>query len=115
MEKRKEVLLYTSKNGECYIENWLNSLDSTTRARILLRLSRIEYGNYGDHKYLNDNIFELRFFFGGGYRIYFIEEGNYLVLLLNGGDKKTQVRDIKKAKKLLKQYKEGDYEKTKRL
>ena len=72
--------------------------DPVTRHRIKTRLDRVEKGNYGDHRSVGDGVWELRFDFGAGYRIYFVEEGDVLVILLCGGDKSSQVKDIKTAK-----------------
>ena len=60
-------------------------------------MRRVENGNFGDHKQLNSSLYELRFDFGGGIRIYYTIEGNTVVLLINGGNKKTQSKDIQKA------------------
>ena len=81
---------------------WLKGIDTTFRRRINSRLTRIvENGNFGDFKQLDDNISELRFNFGSGYRIYFSEIGDIIILLLCAGDKKLQSNDIKKAKEYL--------------
>ena len=91
-------------NGKAPIIEWLNSLDSITRKRINQRILRIEDGNFGDFKKLNDNISELRFNFGKGYRVYYTEENNKIILLINGGNKSKQSRDIEKANELLEQW-----------
>jgi putative addiction module killer protein len=65
-------------------------VDSTLQARIDVRLDRVSLGNFGDKKSLEGGIFELRFSFGAGYRVYFGLEGNQIVILLVGGSKKTQ-------------------------
>jgi putative addiction module killer protein len=72
--------------------------DKTIRIRILARLLRVENGNYGDYKSLKDGVFELRFTYGAGFRVYFGEDGDKIVVLLCGGDKSTQTEDIEKAK-----------------
>lgn len=83
-------------------DKWFKSLkDRTTRNKVLARLSRVENGNFGDFKSLGDNLFELRFFFGGGLRIYYTIRNNQLVLLLHGGDKSKQNRDIEKARQII--------------
>lgn len=69
----------------------------TIRKRIIQRILRIEEGNFGDYKKISNEISELRFSFGKGYRIYYAENKNKIILLINGGDKSTQSNDIKKA------------------
>lgn len=81
---------------------WFKKLkDATAKIKILARLARVENGNFGDHKQINQNLFELRFFFGPGYRIYYTVKGMQIVLLLVGGDKSSQAKDIEKAKSLI--------------
>ena len=84
---------------------WLNKLDVQTRSRINLRLVRLEYGSYGDCKSLGNKLYELRFFFAKGYRIYFVEDNKKIIVLLCGGNKDTQKKDIKLARDLLEEYK----------
>ena len=91
-------------NGKAPIIEWLNSLDSITRKRINQRILRIEDGNFGDYKKLSEDISELRFSFGKGYRIYYTEENNKIILLINGSDKSKQSKDIEKAHELLEQW-----------
>ena len=81
--------------------DWLNSLDKVTKSRIQSRLTRLLENNFGDHKKIDNEISELRLFFGSGYRIYYSEIDNIIILLINGGDKSTQTKDIKKAKQIL--------------
>ena len=88
-------------NGKAPLTEWLNSLDGSFRKRINQRILRIEEGNFGDYKKLSEDISELRFDFGKGYRIYYTEINGVIVLLINGGDKSDQSKDIKKAQKLL--------------
>ncbi len=87
--------------GKCPYEDWFYKLDKTTQARIEKRLERIKEGNYGDFKKIDNDISEFKFSFGSGYRIYFTETNNIIVILLCAGDKSTQADDIKKAKKYL--------------
>lgn len=76
---------------------WFNDLrDHRAKARIGARISRIEMGNFGDHKFFS-GIGELRIDHGPGYRIYFKKRGDVMVILLCGGDKTSQDRDIKRA------------------
>jgi len=102
MKKIKEVKFFVSESGHCYIEEWLKKLDVQTRARIHVRLVRLEHGAYGDYKRIDSKLSELRFFFGKGYRVYFTEQDNKVILLLNAGDKSNQNRDIKHARIILK-------------
>ena len=106
--KKDEYLLkiYQNNNGKAPFINWLESIkDIVIKARIKNKLRRIEVGNFGDYKFLGSGIFELRLCFGSGYRIYFGKTKNTIILLLCGGDKKTQKNDIKKAKEYWKDYK----------
>ena len=101
-QKKKKIEYLKLENGKSPIVNWLNSLDKSIYLRIIKRLIRIEEGNYGDCKKLVDNeLFEIRFDFGKGYRIYYVELDEIILLLVNGGDKSTQTRDIQNAQNLL--------------
>ena len=102
----RTLLIYLELSGEEPFSLWLESLSDSVQARIRQRLRRLEQGNLGDCKLLGDGVSELRLFFGPGYRIYFGEHQNSLVILLLGGDKSSQKKDIKKAKKLWENYKE---------
>ncbi|MCX8281979.1 type II toxin-antitoxin system RelE/ParE family toxin [Phyllobacterium sp. 0TCS1.6C] len=80
---------------------WFAKLkDLNARSRILTRLRRLELGNPGDAKAVGNGIRELRVNCGPGYRVYYVNRGNTIVILLCGGDKSTQVEDIKSAKAL---------------
>jgi putative addiction module killer protein len=95
----KEILLYTDRNGQCPYREWTSCVrDESVLARIRSRLARVRSGNLGDFKALGDGVFELRLSFGPGYRIYFGQHGRTLIILLCGGDKASQRRDIMKAK-----------------
>ena len=78
------------------------SLDNTTRVKIIKRLERIYDDNFGDFKQLAPNLYELRFSFGKGYRIYYTIKNNIIVLLLSAGNKQRQDKDIEIAKEYLK-------------
>lgn len=82
---------------------WFDRLkDRKAKARINVRLSRIaSQGYFGDHKAVGDGVFELRVDYGPGYRVYYTQRGEEIILLLIGGDKSTQQSDIEKAKKIL--------------
>ncbi|MGI0483333.1 type II toxin-antitoxin system RelE/ParE family toxin [Geminocystis sp. CENA526] len=102
---QKEIIFYQDSIGKEPFNDWLLKIrDKTIRRRILTRLLRVENGNYGDYKSLKDGIFELRFTFGGGFRVYFGEDGDRIVVLLLGGDKSTQTEDIEKAKNYWQEY-----------
>ena len=96
-----EIEYLKLSNGKSPLTEWLNSLDGSFRKRINQRILRIEEGNFGDHKKLSEDISELRFDFGKGYRIYYTEVNGVVVLLINGGDKSDQSNDIVRAQKLL--------------
>ena len=83
---------------------WVEELkDCSVQARILERINRIKLGNFGDYKALGGGLFELRLDFGPGYRMYYVRKGSLIILLLCGGDKSTQKKDIAKAKKIMKE------------
>ncbi|MDK9697154.1 MAG: type II toxin-antitoxin system RelE/ParE family toxin [Siculibacillus sp.] len=77
---------------------WISSLaDFRARARILIRVDRLALGNAGDAKPVGRGVSELRIDYGPGYRVYFVRRGEALIILLAGGDKRTQARDIETA------------------
>ncbi len=83
-------------------DNWLASLRNRQAVKAInKRLARLELGNFGDHKQLAGNLFELRFFLGSGYRVYYTIRGRRVVFLLAGGDKSSQKKDIQQAKAIL--------------
>ncbi len=82
---------------------WLTSLkDAIGRARVLARLRAAEQGNFGDSEPVGEGVSEMRIHYGPGYRVYYTRRGDVVYLLLLGGDKSTQKRDIKRAKELAK-------------
>lgn len=82
---------------------WLDELrDIKARARILIRLDRLAEGNPGDVKPVGEGVSELRIDYGPGYRVYYKKQGRTIVILLSGGDKRTQKRDITRAQRLAK-------------
>ena len=97
---------FQTVNGKRPFDDWLDSIyDRKTRAIILLRLDRLEMGNFGYCEPVGDGVSELKIDFGPGYRIYFGKIGLTCVLLLCGGDKRSQKNDIKKAKEYFNEYK----------
>lgn len=88
--------------------DWLTRLrDRKARLRIAERIDRLVAGNFGDTKSVGDGVQELRMRFGPGYRIYYVWRGDVLIILLNGGDKDSQDRDIAKAKRMVKEIGDG--------
>lgn len=101
----KTIVLFQDAAGkEPYTEWFIRLRQPATRQRIVSRILRVEHGNYGDFKSLKDGVFELRLDFGPGYRIYFGEDGDTIVVLLCGGTKGTQTKDIEMAKAYWKEY-----------
>jgi putative addiction module killer protein len=94
------------RQTEAY-SNWISSLrDQRAVARIEVRIRRLSLGNPGDVKPVGNGVSELRVYYGPGYRVYFVQRGTTLIVLLCGGDKGTQAADIEKAKALAAQLKE---------
>lgn len=94
---RLVVREYLTNEGRSPYREWLDDLDTSARARAQARVLRFESGNFGDHKSLAGGVWEARLLFGPGYRIYFGKIGSAVILLLAGGDKKSQRRDIRRA------------------
>lgn len=87
--------------------DWINALkDRAGRARIQVRVDRLVHGNPGGHRNLTDGISELKIDFGPGYRVYYTQKGDRLLLLLVGGDKSTQQKDIERAIELARGFQE---------
>jgi putative addiction module killer protein len=98
MPKEQDVLIYSRSDGSEPFTDWLRGLrDGTARNRIRQRIARLRLGNFGDARSLGDGLFELRIHLGPGYRVYFGREGDRIVILLCGGDKGSQNRDIERA------------------
>lgn len=89
------------------LDNWFSSLkDRAGRFRIQARIDRAEDGNFGDCEPVGEGVSEMRIHYGPGYRVYIAQIGLEVVILLSGGDKSTQAKDIKKALKLAHELKE---------
>jgi len=105
----KKLVIFKSKNGKIPFVDWIEQLrDKKARAIIRARLNRIQLGNFGDCKSIGDEVYEFRIHYSSGYRIYFGISGNDLVVLLCGGTKSTQKKDILKAKSYWEEYKNGN-------
>jgi len=88
---------------------WLRRLkDSNTVARIVARIRRMEQGNFGDTRSVGAGVMELRIDYGPGYRVYYVNRGAEIVILLCGGDKRTQQQDIRRAHDLARDLEEGE-------
>lgn len=100
MEAREtEIRLYVTRTGKVPYSRWLKSLkDIRARAVVRVRLNRVRMGNFGDCRSVGKGVMELRVDYGPGYRVYFGRVGSRIVLLLCGGDKSTQSKDIELAR-----------------
>jgi len=103
-----EIFIFRDRSARSPYLEWLHGLDWNMQERILIRVARLKWGQFGDFKPLDAGLYELRLFFGPGYRVYFGERRGNLVLLLSGGDKSTQKSDIKAAKEYWKSYLEDN-------
>ena len=100
-----EILMYTSAAGRSPFIEWLNRLrDVSGRAVIRARIARLRLGNFGDCKAVGGGVSELRVDYGPGYRLYLGRESGLIVVLLCGGDKKSQKSDIVQAQRLWADY-----------
>lgn len=103
--KEKQLEIYVATDGKKPFVEWLERLpDKAMRYRIKERLDRVALGNFGDHKTVGKGVFELRCAFGPGYRVYYGEVEDIIILLLCGGDKSSQKQDIRKAQLLWEEY-----------
>jgi len=98
------VVYHTAKGKEPYTE-WINKLEGEAKERVLRRLDRLVSGLFGDCKPLKGGVYELRLTYGEGLRVYYGREGKRIVLLLSGGSKQRQSKDIERAKKYWLDYK----------
>jgi len=96
---RFSVREYLTADGRSPYREWLEGLDTPVRARVQARVLRFELGNLGDHKSVGEGVEEARLAFGPGHRIYFGMHGRTVILLLLGGDKSSQAKDIREARK----------------
>ena len=86
---------------------WFNGLrDGMTQRRLVARLRKASLGNLGDVKPVGDGVYEMREFFGPGWRLYYVQRGAVVIVMLGGGDKSSQARDIQQAKVLAAEWKD---------
>jgi len=105
---QKYTVIHYEENGRDIFKDWVKSLkDFKGRDAINRTVSKLLDGNFGDHKYCRDGVYELRIHVGAGYRVYYSISENEIILLLCGGSKTTQQRDIDKAVQYLKNFKES--------
>ncbi len=104
-EKEWEIQKYVTNNNICPFDEWFKNLSVKTQVRIDVRFDRLVLGNFGDYKSVGKGVYELRFFFDSGYRVYYGITGKRIVLLLTRGSKKSQNKDIKIAQKYWFDYK----------
>lgn len=110
MSDQYELEIYSTLGGYEPFSDWLSSLkDQKAKRTILLRLQRLREGNLGDFKFF-DSLLELRIHIGPGYRVYCAKTENKLILLLGGGDKSSQEKDIRKCKLFLAEHQRRMYE-----
>jgi putative addiction module killer protein len=89
-------------------DRWLGALrDGKAKARVLARIASAQHGNFGDCKAIREGVSEMRIDVGPGYRLYFVRRAETVHLLLAGGDKSTQLRDIRRAMKMVRELKES--------
>lgn len=101
-----QLVHYVTASGVDVYQEWLDGIrDVRTRVRIARSVDRVRQGNFGDHKFERDGVWEIRLDFGPGYRIYYSKTGDTVVLLLAGGDKSTQDKDLRTAVANLQDYK----------
>ncbi len=106
MLEMRIIEAYVADTGKVPFLDWLHSLDQIVQTRLENRIVRLRAGDFGDCKSVEEGVFELRFFFGPGYRIYFAQYGGCIVLLLWGGTKRMQPRDVQVAKGHWRKFKE---------
>ena len=104
-----KIIEYKAPTGKIPYEQWLDGLrDNKAAAIIVMRAHRLALGNWGDYKTVGPGLYELRIDFGPGYRLYFSKIVHSVVILLCGGDKKSQQKDITRAQAYLEEFKKRE-------
>ena len=104
-ENTKQIIYYTTTEGRCPYDEWLDSLDDKIKSVIENRMERLIDGLYGDHKKLSGSqLSELRFFIGKGYRVYYKDLTNIIIIIIAGSEKDNQKRIIKQAENYYKDF-----------
>ena len=101
----KRVVQYEQRDGSCPFAEWFDGLETRAALKVRTAMARIETGNLGDVQPVGEGVSERRINYGPGYRLYFGQDGDELIVLLIGGSKKRQQRDIEQAKALWAEYK----------
>lgn len=102
-----EIRYYVAASGDEPFGDWFASLEAVARAKVTRAIARMEQGNFSNVKSVGAGVLEYRIDFGPGYRVYFGRDGETLVILLTGGTKKRQQRDIEDAQAYWQDYKQG--------
>ena len=102
-----EIRYYVAIDGRQPFAEWFADLESVARAKVTRAIIRLEQGNFSNVKSVGEGVFEYRIDFGPGHRVYFGQDGQTLVILLTGGTKKQQQRDIDKAHAYWRDYKQS--------
>ena len=102
-----EIRYYVASDGQQPFATWFADLESVARAKVARAIVRLEQGNFSNVKSVGEGVFEYRIDFGPGYRVYFGQDGAALVILLTGGTKKRQQRDIDAAHSYWQDYKQS--------
>ncbi|UFZ03614.1 type II toxin-antitoxin system RelE/ParE family toxin [Bradyrhizobium ontarionense] len=101
-----EIRYYVSAGGDEPFADWFADLEAVARAKVTRAIARMEQGNFSNVKTVGEGVLEYRIDFGPGYRVYFGRDGDTLVILLTGGTKKRQQRDIETARTYWRDYKQ---------